>query len=118
MSRFTRAFAATAIAGGLLTVLAACGSSHGTGSISPLGANHGLHYCSYTPTGSGIKISRNEHTPCVVGDTRSTKDRKKAASHTHLPVTAHTSKTSKPSSTKSSTLKKSFSKPKSSSKKH
>lgn len=98
-------------------VLTACGAAHGTGSISPIGTTNGtFHYCSYTPGSTGIQISRHEAVPCVVLDTRSRSDRKKAA-HTRVPVvvSTHGSKTSKSSPGKSFSVKKSFgSKPKTS----
>jgi hypothetical protein len=92
---FLYAAAAAALS---VAVLTAC-TGHGTGSITPTGTTHGtFRYCSYTPTGSGIKISRHEHVPCVVDDTRSTGDRKKTPSP--VPTTSvpgHPSPTAKPS---------------------
>lgn len=117
-NRFRAAFAAVLTVGALGTV-AACGG-HGTGTISPSGYAHGTYrYCSYTPTGSGIKISHHESDPCLVNDTRSTKDRKHDTHTGHgayAPYAiGHSAKTSppKPTATKKSLLKKIFSRPKS-----
>jgi hypothetical protein len=91
-NRLKYAIAASALG---VAVLTACSGGHGTGSITPSGTTHGtFHYCSYTPTGSGIKISRREHTPCVVEDTRSTKDRKKTTTpSSHAAASTHSSST-------------------------
>jgi hypothetical protein len=77
------ATAATGVVMALGTLATACGaSSHGTGTISPVGTYHGIRYCSYTPDSDGIEISHHEAAPCVVNDTRSKNDRKKTTSPT------------------------------------
>jgi len=103
-TRFRLAFAAV-IAVGTLGTLSACGAHHGTGSITPGGTYHGIRYCSYTPTSSGIKISHYEHTPCVVKDTRTTKERK--AVHTHTSTFTHSSSTKTPKSSTKKTISRS-----------
>lgn len=77
MQFLTKAKLATAVVGIALGATA-CGI-HGTGhqgSIAPVGTSHGTFpYCSYTPTSSGISISHYEHAPCLVTDTRTSKER-------------------------------------------
>jgi hypothetical protein len=97
----TQARTATAMVGTTLslTLLAACASSghHGTGSITPVGSTRGtFRYCSYTPDSDGIEISHHEATPCVVGDARSKKDRKKKGGVTVPPTAKPTKTTSRP----------------------
>lgn len=110
MISIRRAFIYGATTSAVLSVLAACGSASHTGSISPTGTSHGLYYCSYTPTGDGIKISRKETVPCVVNDTRSTKDRKKVKPTTgtsgRSSYGSPTSRTVKTGKTKTSTASK------------
>jgi hypothetical protein len=82
----------------LSPVIVACGASSGTGSITPSGTTHGtFRYCSYTPDSDGIEISHHEATPCVVGDARSKKDRKKKAKHPVVVPVPRTSATGRSS---------------------
>lgn len=91
----------------LSPVIVACGASSGTGSITPSGTTHGtFRYCSYTPDGDGIEISHHEATPCVVGDARSKKDRKKKGATTYVPVRPTSSATGRSSNGSSSSTKK------------
>ncbi len=123
MTRTLRTAAAAALTAGALVLVAACGSSHGTGSITPPGTQNNLYFCSYTPTGSGIKISKYEHVPCVVGDARSTKDRKKATQRATIsstvaviPRTGRTATVKTPSAPRTTTVR--TSKPRTSLRKH
>lgn len=63
------------------TMITACGiSGHSDGTVHPHGTAHGTFpYCVYKPDDDGIEISHHATTPCVVGDARSKKDRKKKA---------------------------------------
>lgn len=74
-----------------LTAISACGASTGHGhygSVIPQGTSHGTFpYCSYTPDSDGIEISHWEHTPCLVTDVRTRKERKHATpSPTHSTI--------------------------------
>jgi hypothetical protein len=108
-ARIATAAVGTALA---LSTIAACGASSGTGSIAPSGTAHGtFRYCSYTPDSDGIEISHHEATPCVVGDARSKKDRKKKAKPAKTvyvpvrPTSSATGRSSHGSATKSPTAK-------------
>lgn len=85
MNRIPRSYwAATGATGALLlasSILTACGTAHGSdGTIRPYGTAHGTFpYCAYKVDDDGIEIGRYATTPCVVGDARSKKDRKKKA---------------------------------------
>lgn len=99
MTRTLRTVAVVTATAGTLLLVAACGSGHGTGSVTPLGTTHGTYrYCSYTPTGSGISISQYEYVPCVVQDTRTKKARKaqptqRATISSTVVVIPHTGRT-------------------------
>lgn len=107
----TKARIATAGVGAALglSMIAACGAaSHSTGSIAPSGTAHGtFRYCSYTPDDDGIEISHHQATPCVVGDARSKKDRKKKkGTKIYVPVRPTSSTTGRSSNGSSSSTKK------------